>query len=388
MTKNKNDSIDEKHSADDYSADLHSPSKGIKKRKANCSWSDVEYNLLVSLVRQFGEDWNKITKRFSSKTAKQCMQKFKNSQRSGKKGNWSKEEDELLVDWVKQNGSTKWTECSKFINGRCGKQCRERWVNILNPDIKKGDWSEQEQEIIFSKLPNFMTSWSLMSGVLVGRTENSIKNYFYSSVRRIKSNPIMVILRETYFGKREETSHAIKPEMMVAEVEKLNVLARRICDFLLRTSVSSNNSFKEFLLSVLFVDSPESRNLQDDLGRELPMKTIVDGKGAEENFAFKESLVGSQQDSRLVIPNETVAVYEPETNRRFNASVLVDIIKQISSLRNCTNGPSFLKYLEDNISTIKIINNESKIQLRLPSCWNCHRENCHRENCHSHILGN
>ena len=111
------------------------------------------------------------------------MQKFKNSQRSAKKGNWSSTEDKILLDWVDKYGPTKWTECSKLIRGRCGKQCRERWVNILNPEVKKGNWSNYEQEEIFSNLSKHYTSWSAISRLLPGRTENSIKNYFYSSIR-------------------------------------------------------------------------------------------------------------------------------------------------------------------------------------------------------------
>lgn len=80
------------------------------------------------------------------------MQKFKNSQRSAKKGNWTNLENQILLDWVKKHGPTKWTECSKLLKGRCGKQCRERWVNILNPQVKKGNWSDEEQDLIFQAL--------------------------------------------------------------------------------------------------------------------------------------------------------------------------------------------------------------------------------------------
>lgn len=66
-----------------------------------------------------------------------------------KKGNWSEEEDQKLFQWVENNGARKWTECSKFIKNRCGKQCRERWVNTLHPDIKKGNWNDDEQEEIY-----------------------------------------------------------------------------------------------------------------------------------------------------------------------------------------------------------------------------------------------
>ena len=147
--------------------------KPTKKGLPN-KWTETDYSSLVTLVRQHGEDWPVIASKFSHKTAKQCMQKFKNSQRSAKKGNWAGEEDEILLKWVKDFGPTKWTECSKLIRGRCGKQCRERWVNILNPHVKKGNWAEDEQLVIFENLRVHQTSWSSMSRALPGRTENSI----------------------------------------------------------------------------------------------------------------------------------------------------------------------------------------------------------------------
>ena len=175
-----------------------SPRKKITKKQETNKWTDAEYSALILMVRQYGEDWAVIASKLPSKTAKQCMQKFKNSQRSAKKGNWSLDEDEILLRWVSENGATKWTECSKLIKGRCGKQCRERWVNILNPQVKKGNWSEEEQNIIFENLYIHHTSWSSMSKVLEGRTENSIKNYFYSSLRRLKSNPLSQIIKNIY----------------------------------------------------------------------------------------------------------------------------------------------------------------------------------------------
>ena len=118
----------------------------------SAKWSAQEYSRLIRCVKSHGEDWEAIARRLDSKSAIQCMQKFKNSQRSVKKGNWSAEEDDMLFAWVDENGPQKWTECSKRIAGRCGKQCRERWVNILNPDIKKGNWTVQEQQLIFTLL--------------------------------------------------------------------------------------------------------------------------------------------------------------------------------------------------------------------------------------------
>ena len=223
----------------------------VSQKKTINRWTENEYLQLVSLVRDHGENWERISHQFVNKTAKQCMQKFKNSARSAKKGNWTEEEDRILMDWIKSHGAVKWTECSKNIKGRCGKQCRERWVNILNPGVKKGNWTDQEQTLIFDNLKKYFTSWSLMAKELEGRTENSIKNYFYSSIRRLKSNNIIHYLKEIYVQNqglpsvnKEEVDYVLllknklsfiveNREAMMHEVSKLNCLSKLICIFMM-----------------------------------------------------------------------------------------------------------------------------------------------------------
>lgn len=245
----------------------------LTQKKSINRWSEGEYLRLVALVRDHGENWDKISESFTNKTAKQCMQKFKNSARSAKKGNWTEEEDQILMEWIRNHGPNKWTECSKNIRGRCGKQCRERWVNILNPGVKKGNWTVDEQRLIFHNLKRFLTSWSLMAKELDGRTENSIKNYFYSSVRRLKSNNIINYLRAVYsddaadpqatpdYPKRLRAKAGLlvqNRDKMVAEIAKLNCLSKMICEFMLdfaqvdsivarkRSLEEWTNSFDEF----------------------------------------------------------------------------------------------------------------------------------------------
>ena len=223
----------------------------VSQKKTINRWTENEYLQLVSLVREHGENWDRISHQFVNKTAKQCMQKFKNSARSAKKGNWTEEEDRILMDWIKNHGAVKWTECSKNIKGRCGKQCRERWVNILNPGVKKGNWTDQEQTLIFDNLKKYFTSWSLMAKELEGRTENSIKNYFYSSIRRLKSNNIIHYLKEIYVQEpsliptnKDDIDYVLllqnklgfimeNREAMMHEISKLNCLSKLICLFMI-----------------------------------------------------------------------------------------------------------------------------------------------------------
>lgn len=64
------------------------------------------------------------------------------------KGPWTKEEDHIVLKLVEKFGARNWSNIAKYLPGRIGKQCRERWHNHLNPLIKKERWSEEEDSII------------------------------------------------------------------------------------------------------------------------------------------------------------------------------------------------------------------------------------------------
>ncbi len=120
------------------------------------------------------------------RTAIQCLHRWTKILKPGlRKGPWQEEEDEKLLEWVKNNGPCKWSICAESIQGRSGKQCRERWFNNLNPNVKKGQWTQEEDEAIFRGYLQHSSSWSKIAKNLPGRTENSVKNRFYSTVRKL-----------------------------------------------------------------------------------------------------------------------------------------------------------------------------------------------------------
>jgi hypothetical protein len=121
-----------------------------------------------------------------TRTAVQCLHRWTKILKPGlTKGPWTKTEDKKLIEWVKLEGPTKWSQCAIYISGRSGKQCRERWNNTLSPQVKKGDWSIEEDYTIFKLYSIYGTKWSKIALSFPGRTENSIKNRFYSTLRRI-----------------------------------------------------------------------------------------------------------------------------------------------------------------------------------------------------------
>ena len=118
------------------------------------------------------------------------------------KGQWSQKEDDILKDWVDKNGPKHWTKCALNIPGRSGKQCREHWNNSLNNDIIKGNWTIEEDFLIMAFYNKFNGSWKRMIPIFKSRTENSIKNRFFSQIRKIASKYIKTGKRvySTKFG--------------------------------------------------------------------------------------------------------------------------------------------------------------------------------------------
>nr|KYP47673.1 Transcription factor MYB98 [Cajanus cajan] len=116
----------------------------------------------------------------------QRMDKFQNDNANDNiiKGQWTEEEDSALVKLVEKFGPKKWSEIAKLLQGRIGKQCRERWFNHLQPNIKKGPWTLEEDIILIEAHHEIGKKWSEIAKRLPGRPENSIKNHWNSTMRR------------------------------------------------------------------------------------------------------------------------------------------------------------------------------------------------------------
>lgn len=147
-------------------------------------WSIHEDMLLHQGVKNFEEDWKLISELVRTRTTVQCRQRWQKVLRPGLiKGQWKNEEDQLLREAVGKDLND-WGKVSAFIPGRTPKQCRERWKHHLDPRLKKTEWTSKEDAILLEQHATLGNKWSKIAKSLPGRTANAVKIRRMTLVKR------------------------------------------------------------------------------------------------------------------------------------------------------------------------------------------------------------
>lgn len=155
--------------------------------KSKNGWTDEEDLLLTKLAISSGQppNWNFIANYFPNKKMQQIIERWtKVIDPSLVKGSWTPKEDEIIIDFVRRYGTKQWTKLATLLPGRIGKQCRERWKNHLDPSNNKNCWTEAEDKLLIQLHEQFGNKWAQISQYLPGRSDNSVKNRWNSTLQR------------------------------------------------------------------------------------------------------------------------------------------------------------------------------------------------------------
>jgi len=252
----------------------------IRKIKNQKKWTREEDEMLIALAEKYNEKhWKEISKRFVKKNSLQCFSRYKRIRPGIVKGSWKKEEDMRIIDLVNKYGKA-WSKISKILGTRNGKQIRDRYINVLDPEIKKGKFSEDEDKKLIALYNQFGPKWATIAKYYPNRTADMIKNRFHSSIKKklflenVNGDKLALIkeCKEDLLNKQETNENSCKSILSISHVNSGNF------------STSSNYNTNSHL------DSPSNDILMNELH-------------SMENRNFTSTITSRESDSDFYTSN-------------------------------------------------------------------------------------
>lgn len=289
----------------------HAKEKPSQNQNNTKKWSLEEDRILSNLIINHKyKSWKLISDKLPGRTPIQCQYRWNKNLKPGLvKGPWSVQEDKLLTEWVNKNGPRKWNQCCEYIHGRSGKQCREHWNNCLNPGLIKGEWTAEEDFLIMHFYQKYNGSWKKIVNLFNGRTENSIKNRFFSQLRKIAA------------------SNLSSEEKRFTSKIKLDDLKNYL-------QVAINNSKEKFLKEKLLTDEELNNfvnKMEQKIKSKIKKKTSNSTQGEENDnneTCFSTNLM-SLESSQNFMKKDTTTSLINKKRKRSNDKEIQDALSSI-----------------------------------------------------------
>ena len=274
---------------------------------------------------------------------------------------WNKKEDEAIIELVNKYGTSNWTIIANEMallyksKHRNGKQCRERWHNHLDPIVNKENWTEEEENILFNKHLEYGNKWSDISKFLPGRTDNSIKNHFYSKLRKFIRKILKQINKENLLKNNgidyyKYNSDKVYKLLKKYKVTYKNVTKDTILDLIISTE--KNQKGKIFGISEENKIINNSANLiQNNI---QPIPTIpynnMDNTNTQ-NISERQSRNSSSQKKlgNKIFMNKKSRVKKVKNSDDINSNN-INIIKNNKNLFQSSIVPNYTNNLMDNMN--------------------------------------
>lgn len=160
--------------------------KTVKRHVQKTGWSKEEDERLRFGIEMFGSrKWKRISEHVATKTERQCLHRSRTKQfRMSCRNAWSEEEDKRLVSLVEEMGRN-WSKISRHFLGRTDANCRERYVNILDPGLRKECWSSDEDKRLLRAVEMYgRNKWSLVCKDIQGRNNRQCRRRYYQILKR------------------------------------------------------------------------------------------------------------------------------------------------------------------------------------------------------------